>query len=374
MTASQGHRFPDQAIKALVTARSAKLGAPDVLAHMDPAPADIAAKLVGLNAQFNQNLLHPDLSPFATEAEQRVISWLAPYFGMSTGHICAGSTLANLTALWCARKQGARRVVASKDAHISVPKSADILGMSYDAIPVDPHGRLDRSQLPDLSDAALVLTAGTTGRGVVDDLALEPLRRKKSPLWTHVDAAWAGPLRLTCHGNRLAGIEQADSVCVSAHKWLFQPKDSALVFFHNPDAQNLLAFGSAYLASPNIGIQGSRSAAGVALLGTLLAWGRSGLEAEIIRCLSVADHLADRLAADPRAELKQRPETGVLNWRPCSSAPCDQDAFTDRVIKALGPTASRTAINGEPWLRHVSANLFADEAVIWQKIDQVLEG
>ena len=50
--------------------------------------------------------------------------------------------------------------------------------------------------------------------------------------WIHVDAAWAGPLVLSeQHKGRLAGIERADSVAVSAHKWLFQPKEAGLVFF-----------------------------------------------------------------------------------------------------------------------------------------------
>ena len=117
--------------------RSARLGDPHVLAHMDPPTPEIAAEWIGLKASVNQNLLHPDLSPFATEAERRVIAWLAPFFGMAEGHMCAGSTIANLAALWCAREHGASRVVASADAHLSVPKAAHLLGMPFEALPVD---------------------------------------------------------------------------------------------------------------------------------------------------------------------------------------------------------------------------------------------
>ncbi|MEO1532705.1 MAG: aspartate aminotransferase family protein, partial [Pseudomonadota bacterium] len=101
------------ALRPTMAARSTALGSTDALAHMDPPPPAIAAEVTGLNAALNQNLLHPDLSPLATEAEARVIAWLAPHFGMGAGHMCGGSTLANLTALWAAREQGARRVVAS---------------------------------------------------------------------------------------------------------------------------------------------------------------------------------------------------------------------------------------------------------------------
>ena len=156
--------------KAAIETRSAVLGDELAFAHMDPPTPDIASRLVGLNASFNQNLLHPDLSPFATEAERRVIDWLAPAFGMENGHMCSGSTLANLTALWASREAGAKRVIASADAHISVEKSAHILGLPFIRVPVDSTGRLDRKKLGDVADAAVVLTAGTTGRGVIDGL------------------------------------------------------------------------------------------------------------------------------------------------------------------------------------------------------------
>jgi glutamate/tyrosine decarboxylase-like PLP-dependent enzyme len=310
----------------------------------------------------NQNLLHPDLSPFATEAERTVIDWLAPSFGMAAGHMCAGSTIANLAALWCAREHGATHVVASDDAHISVPKAASILGMPLETVRTDKVGRIDPDQMPALDGAALVLTAETTGRGVIDDLRLGG-----GAAWSHVDAAWGGPLRLTQHADRLQGIEQAQSVAVSAHKWLFQPKDSALVLFSDPSMQEAISFGSTYLAVPNVGVQGSRSAAGVALLGTLLAWGREGIAERIERLITLSDELAGRLEQDPRCILLQAPETGVLNWRPATE---DIDA----VISRLGQTASRTTIDGQAYVRQVAANMHADIDAVWARITAALSG
>ena len=353
-------------VAELVSATSAKLGEPSALAHMDPAPASVAARLVGLNAGFNQNLLHPSLSPFATEAERLALRWLSPFFGMKAGHMCAGSTIANLAALWCAREHGAERVIASADAHISIPKSARILGLPFESVPVDEWGRMRADSWPSVRNAALVLTAGTTGRGVVDDLAIGRERHSNgAPIWIHVDAAWAGPLRLTRHADRLDGVEHADSVAISAHKWLFQPKDSAIVLFAEPRAQDAISFGGSYLATPNVGVQGSRGAAGVALLGTLLAWGREGVAKHIEGGVALADLLADRLSADPRAELKQRPETGVINWRP-------RDRDLEETQLALGNTASSTTIDRQGWLRHVAANMHANIEAVWEKIDAAL--
>ena len=340
-------------------ARSAPLGSGTAFAHMDPPTPELAARLVGLNARYNQNLLHRDLSPFATEAEARVIDWLAPEFGMRAGHLCAGSTLANLTALWCARESGAVRVLSSADAHISVAKSAHLLGMPFASVPVDAEGRLDRRQLEDAADAAVVLTAGTTGRGVIDELA--PV----SCAWTHVDAAWAGPLRLTRFAPCLDGIERADSVAISAHKWFYQPKDSALILFADPNALEHISFGSSYLATANVGVQGSRGAAAIPLLATLLAWGRDGLATRIEKNMDDAQTLATFLAGDSRAQLKQQPQTGVVNWRPTGPA-------TDVVLAHLGDAASSVLIDGARWVRHVAANPNVDIDRVCRRIDRAL--
>lgn len=344
---------------AAAMARAADLAAPDMLAHMDPPSAPVAAQIAYLVAQANQNMLHPATSPFATLAEERVLEWIAPAFGMAWGQFCSGSTLANLTALWAAREAGARTVVASAEAHVSVPKAARILGMGYHPVPVGEDGRLIRSALPDLADAALVLTAGTTGRGAIDELA--PLAAK----WLHVDAAWAGPLHLTAYAERLAGIEAADSIAISAHKWFFQPKGAALALFRDIDAKASITFTSSYLARPNSGVEGTRSAAALPLLATLLAWGREGLAERIERCMAIAEELAQRLEADPRTVLRQWPETGVLNWRP---------ATTDsaRVIAALEGTSSAFTIGETVWVRQVAANPHAEVDVIWARISAAL--
>lgn len=344
----------------LLATRSTDLGGDTVLAHMDPPTPAVAADLVGLNAHYNQNLLHPDLSPFATMAEQHVINWLLPYFGMQDGHFCAGSTLANLTALWCARENGAKQVVASEDAHISVPKSAHILGMDYIPVAVDALGKLRKDRLPNLKKTCLVLTAGTTGRGAVDDLFFS------KSLWTHVDAAWAGPLRLTKHADILNGIELADSVAISAHKWFYQPKDSGIILFKDPTAREKISFGGSYLSTPNVGVQGSRGAAAIPLVATLMAWGRSGLASRIEKNMADAKTLAQFLANHPSIELKQMPETGVINWRP-------HHADVEHILQALSATSSRTKIGKDVWVRQVAANPSANVELVIAKIQSCLK-
>lgn len=96
-------------LAAPVLGRAADLGAPTALAHMDPPTPWITWAMALWNASLNQNLPHESVSPFATEAEARVLRWLCPYFGMQGGHGCAGSTLANLAALRAGRRAVAAR-------------------------------------------------------------------------------------------------------------------------------------------------------------------------------------------------------------------------------------------------------------------------
>jgi glutamate/tyrosine decarboxylase-like PLP-dependent enzyme len=333
---------------------------------MDP-PAPLIAWAGELwNARLNQNLLHAETSPAANLVERYLVNWLAPFFGMDGGHFTSGSTLANLTALWAARDlAGVDTIVASVDAHVSVRKAAHILGLRFCPVSVDEHGQLDRALLPiDLSRAALVLTAGTTSTGAIDALDLDT-----QAAWTHVDAAWGGPLRLSpLHANLLNGIEHADSVCLSAHKLFFQPKGSAIILFRNTDAAHAaLEAQATYLDSPNIGILGSRPATAVPLYLTLLAWGQQGLVQQLDRCMEIARLFGDWIESRRDLELFRRPVTGVLLWRPRDQ---DIEGFRKRLPAGL---ASKTMVHGETWLRNVAANPLAQPDLIAAAVTDILE-
>jgi len=343
-----------------VIGRAARLGSARALAHMDPPTPWITWATALWNASLNQNLLHEATSPFASEAERRVIDWLRPYFGMSGGHFCAGSSIANLTALWAAREsRGIESVVASESAHLSIEESARILGLTLQKVPVDDFERLDPTDLGNLESACLVLTAGTTATGAID-----PLEAAGTAAWTHIDATWAGPLRLTAGHCRLVdGVDRADSVAISAHKWLFQPKDSAMLFLRDIEAANAaISFGGGYLAKPNVGLQGSRAAAAVPLLATLLAWGRKGIAARLDHSMDLASRLADRLAGDRDLVLWSRPETGITVFRP---AAVDVDSFMTRIPAGMLSTCT---VQGERWVRSVAANPMADVEAIFERI------
>lgn len=341
------------ALEPLVLREGRNLGAPGFFAHMDPPTPWITWATALWSASMNQNLLHPDTAPVARQIEQRAVEWLAPFFGQSGGHFTPGSTVSNLTAIWAAREAGATEVVASRHAHVSIAKSAHLLGLPLRLID-------EWAQPGDVSASCVVITAGNTSSGTI-----EPIDACPDARWRHVDAAWAGPLRLSeKHRALLDGIEDAHSVSVSAHKWLFQPKESALVLFKDHEtAHASISAGANYLALPNVGVLGSHGASAVGLVATLLAYGRSGLAAVIDHTMDLADELYDLVTETSDFEAFGPPQAGVLCWRHTTVSVAD-------IKSNLGPEVfvSSTTIDGEPWLRSVAANPMANPETVFAAV------
>jgi len=359
--AGTGAQAALEALAPAVLGAAARLGHPGYFGHMDP-PTPWPSWAGALwAASVNQNLLHDDAAPVARELERSVVGWLAPFFGMDGGHLLPGSSIATLTALWAARElRGVQKVVASELAHLSVRKAAGLLGLELVELPAgrDDH-RMRMSRL-DTANAAVVLSAGTVAAGAVDPLDAFP-----EAAWRHVDAAWAGPLRLSeRHAGLLEGIEQADSVGFSAHKWLFQPKECAAVMFRDSAAAHeAVSYGGGYLAQANVGLLGSHGASALPLALTLMAWGREGTARRIDTCMDLAQRLADRVRDEPRLELFGPPVTGVVLWRPADEPAGEVQS------RIKGAFVSLTSVHGESWLRSVAANPNANPDLV---VDAVL--
>lgn len=339
---------------------SAQLHHPGYFAHMDPPTPAITWAASLWQVATNQNPLHPDTAPVARSLADRVIKWLVPFFGMDGGHFVPGSTIANLTALWAARQlKQVTRIAASEKSHLSIRKSAEILGLDYIELPANPLHQLDISGLTQLNQTAVVLTAGTVTTGTIDLLT-----RPAGAAWVHVDAAWAGPMRLTNSlSHRLDGIEKADSVGFSAHKWLYQPKGSAIVMFGDTrTAHDALSYGGDYLATPNVGLLGSSPAVAVPLAAMLLSWGKTGLTQRIESAMGKADQLADLIELDSRFLLWGPNQTGVIVWRPIDTEP---SAVRSRLLNGW---VSLTEVEGKTWFRSVAANPSADPTYLFDQV------
>ena len=191
----------------------------------------------------------------AVSAENQTLRLLADLAGLPSsagGCFVSGGSAGNLSALVVARETGRRRLggrgparlraAVSDQAHASIGKALQIIGMDALVVESDDHrltGPAVAAALaadPDpASVVALVATAGTTNAGIIDDLAGLGEVAETHQLWFHVDGAYGGAaLFAPSVRDRFAGIERADSFVVDPHKWLFAPFDCAALIYRHP--------------------------------------------------------------------------------------------------------------------------------------------
>lgn len=229
------------------------------------APASLLA------AGINQNLGGWPLGPAATEIENHVLAWFAGRLGLpaqASGAFVTGGATANLMALtvardtlagWDVRRDGVAAgpplaVYISDDAHETVDRAADLLGLGTAAvrrIATDERFRVRPDVLEEairrdlaagVKPLCVVGTAGTTELGAIDPLAALADVAERYGCWFHVDAAYGGPAAMVDELRPLfAGIERADSVTCDPHKWMNIPISASLVLFRDP-ARHLAAF------------------------------------------------------------------------------------------------------------------------------------
>lgn len=190
-------------------------------------------------------------------AEMEVMRWLVRLTGLPDGAFgvfTSGGTEANLSAMVTAREtwraaDPSRRamrglVIAADSAHSSIRAMAKVIDADVQFVEVDD--RFEASHLEAALAAsspvdrartfAVIATGGTTNAGIIDDLAGLGALCQRHRIWFHADAAYGGGALAAPSARPLfAGIEQADSVTIDPHKWLFSPYDCGAVIYRHPE-------------------------------------------------------------------------------------------------------------------------------------------
>jgi glutamate/tyrosine decarboxylase-like PLP-dependent enzyme len=236
-------------------------------------------------AALNINVTAWRSASSGTDLERLTIDWLKEMLGYPAtagGLLLSGGSMANFAALGAARsaKAGAdvvrdgvaavgRRmcVYVSEESHFSIAKAAGMLGLGESnvrAVKTDERLHIDLAELERLVAAdradghlpfCVVANAGTTATGAVDPLAAVADFARRHDLWLHVDAAYGGFAVLAPSARQLlAGIEQADSIALDPHKWLYLPVGCGCVLYKDPAAARAaFAHGADYTRT--IGLQ-----------------------------------------------------------------------------------------------------------------------
>ena len=218
--------------------------------------------LIGILGDFIASAMNPNiglfgLAPMGTEIESQTISWISEMVGYhsdAAGVLVSGGNTANFLGFLAARKahaaydirkqgvdptKGKMRVYVSDATHTWIQKAVDLFGLGTDSIrwiPTDSDQKINTSLLEKqiLEDKSqgdnpfmVVGTAGTVATGAVDSLDEISSICKANGLWFHVDGAY-GAFAAVCPNFKylFKGIENADSIAVDPHKWLYSPLEA----------------------------------------------------------------------------------------------------------------------------------------------------
>ncbi|MGD8415643.1 MAG: aminotransferase class V-fold PLP-dependent enzyme [Pseudomonadales bacterium] len=221
-------------------------------------PHPLAREAYALAMRLNPNNHALDGGRASSAMEKEAVAALAAMVGFPEhlGHLTGGGTMANLEALWVAgRSRPGKRVVASAHAHYTHSRISGVLGLAFESIAVDAHGRMDLDGLAAAIDTGgvgtVVATLGTTGLGAVDPLADILRLAAKAGIRVHVDAAYGGYFRLL--GDWPEGVDEAfaalgaaDSVVIDPHKHGLQPYGCGCVLFRDPAVGQFYRHDSPY--------------------------------------------------------------------------------------------------------------------------------
>ena len=365
--------------------------------------------------------------PAGSQTAKTVIRGLAELVGFgarSFGTLTSGGSLANYTGIKLAlnehfpsvRKQGLQAVegkpafYVSDQAHYSLDKIADMIGIGQEAmraVPSDASARVQPGKLAEMIETdraggwapfCVIGIAGTTTSGAVDPLAELGALCARERIWYHVDAAWgAAALVSDRHREKFTGIELADSGAIDPHKWFSIPftaggilvKDGKALRrgfevkphyvsdrgFTDHEDLNLFQFG----------VAGSRRLDALKVWLSLRQYGRKGYAAAIERQIALAEFLGSKIEKSRHLQLVTRPSLGVCCFRVSppgfTGGAGDLDALQMKVQQAIEARGrvwiSTSVLQGTRVIRFcVTSHLTRERHIdlLMEEIDLALSG
>jgi glutamate/tyrosine decarboxylase-like PLP-dependent enzyme len=213
-----------------------------------------------------------------------------------------------------------------------------VLGVEGHAVPVDGTGRMDLAALDELLSigqvGTVVLTAGTTGLGVIEPIHEGLAIARRHGVRVHVDAAYGGFFTLLAGLDGPAGLDpepwsaigRCDSIVVDPHKHGLQPYGCGAVLFADPSVGRFYLHDSPYtyftsdeLHLGEISLECSRAGAAAAGLWTtfqVLPPTADGLGQVLAAGRRAALRWAELIQASAELTLYQPPELDIVSYFP----------------------------------------------------------
>ena len=359
-----------------------------------------------LTSTFDQNPTS-GLDSSAPDLERECLAMLRQFFKLSSafdGVFVSGATMSNFVGLamarqWVGQQQGYNVAeegirqpiqVFSGAAHSSVYKALSMLGMgrqNLSSLALNP--ATERINIQALRTALenhnapciVVANAGTVNTVDFDDLGAILELKKEFPFWLHIDAAFGGFAALSPRFDHLVqGLDQADSLCIDAHKWLNVPYDAAMSFSRHA-ALRLEVFqnSAVYLGMPSstpdfvhLTPENSRRLRALPAWFSLNAYGRSGYQEIVENCCDLAANLGKKIQNEPRLKLLAEVRMNVV----CFALSNQQNTLFLEQLNAHGEVfMTPTALHGQAGIRAAFSNWRTQESDlerIWTAIVPIL--
>ena len=369
----------------IIVAHSVNTGSPYFIGHMTAMLPNFLRPLSNMVTCLNQNQVKVETAKSMTFYEKQAIGMLHHAFYQKSdwfyrksltenesvlGTMTSGGTIANMTALQCARdasllpygdveqegysqvfaKTGFERsvVICSELGHYSIKKALGLLGLGREnllTVPVDKNQKMRTDELESLVNdcrqknlhiIAIVAVAGTTECGSFDDISVVADIASAHNVHLHVDAAWGGAMIFSeRHNYLLKGIDRADSITVDGHKQLYLPMGLGIVLFKAPELIQYIAMGANYIIRNNsfdlgrTSIEGSRPAMVLYLQAALQLLGKNGYGGIIEKNVETARNMARYIKVCFDFELLNHPQANIFLYRYIPEALQGKEHFTD---------------------------------------------
>ncbi len=383
-------------------------GGPRFFGYVMGSGEPIAAAADLLASVLNQNVTAWRSGPSATTLERVVVGWLARAIGCEgfRGSLTGGGSPANLMGLAMAREArlpanetGARpgTIYASEQVHMSIPKAVALLGIGRDhlrLIACDDEFRIRTDLLREairrdvrvgLTPIAVVGSAGTVSTGSIDPLQELAAIAREFGAWFHVDGAY-GALAAIAEPGKFLGLDQADSLSLDPHKWLYQPIDCGCLLYRNAAAARRAFshtgdYAKSLLDDPVEGfaffeesIELSRRFRALKLWLSLRYHGLANFREAIRNDLTMAQYFAELIAKQPELELLAPIPLSAVCFR--YRADEDADLLNQRILQAVIRRGkvflSNASIHGRFALRACIVNHRTTSADVQQVVSEVI--
>ncbi len=380
-----------------------------------------------LMAALNVNAMLWKTSPAATELEDVALDWLRQMLGLPAGLdgvIMDTASISSMIAIAAARealdldvrRQGLAgradlprlRLYVSDQTHSSVEKGAITLGLGQENVVKIPSNAEFQMQVDALETAVqsdiaagyrpffVCATVGTTSTTSIDPVSEIAAIAQKHNLWLHVDGAYGGMAAIVPEMRGvLDGAEEADSIVVNPHKWLFTPIDLSVFYTRHPGVvKRAFSLVPDYLRTAegdaaavknlmDYGVQLGRRFRALKLWMVIRTYGQDGLAARLREHIRLGQQFANWVDAASNFERLAPTPFSTVCFRACPDSVPETalNELNEQLMTAVNETGeiylSHTNLSGKFTLRLAIGNIRTAErhvAHAWALLQETLTG